>query len=83
MLGCPVYRQLLMIDSRYEPEVESPAARNHAYRQEVAAIEIGTIRSNRVYLTGAVDAPYQTVPIATTGVAAYDDDVVPQRAHLH
>src|SRR5581483_487418 len=65
----------LLVPSRSEAEPNLPPSPELVHREEVAAVELGTVSDQRVDLARRIRAPHETGRRSTRGVTAHDDDI--------
>jgi hypothetical protein len=71
----PIDANPLVVPGVHEPELNLTSPRERRERQEITAIDFGTVGSEGVDLTFGIRPPNEAVPIPSVGTAPDDDDV--------
>jgi hypothetical protein len=78
----PVDSKVLIVPTEPESEVHLGSPREQLKGQEVAAVELGTVGSERIELALGINTPQQPVAIPPCRIAANKDNIAVLRGGL-
>jgi len=72
---CPVDSTSLIVSSRFKAQLDRSATHRHIRRQQVASIDLVTVRSNRVDLSGLVSTLDDALAPSPRTATSHNDNI--------